>query len=143
MQGGSGLSSSTVSLGRQSGRELTGPGRKAWITPPGGSALRAELHCNGALNWGDLHIPLGRPTVEGGEDGGGTRPVSGRKRCLPRPSHLLMHFREEWNRRRLPAIGLRPQEPVVQPRAFGRRRRPPVQPDALSGPGKHSSQFWI
>ncbi len=27
MQGGSGLSSSTVSLGRQSGRELTGPGR--------------------------------------------------------------------------------------------------------------------
>ncbi len=50
--------------------------------------------CNGALNWGDLHIPLGRPTVEGGEDGGGTRPVSGRKRCLPRPSHLLMHFRE-------------------------------------------------
>ncbi len=95
MQGGSGLSSSTVSLGRQSGRELTGPGRKAWITPPGGSALRAKLHSNGALNWGDLHIPLGRPTVEGGEDGGSTRPVSGRKRCLPRLSHLLMHFREK------------------------------------------------
>ncbi len=109
MQGGSGLSSSTVSLGRQSGRELTGPGRKAWITPPGGSALRAELHSNGALNWGDLHIPLGRPTVEGGEDGGGTRPVSGRKRCLPRPSYLLMHFREKWNRRR--SAGDRPAPP--------------------------------
>ncbi len=92
---------------------------------------------------GDLHIPLGRPTVEGGEDGGGTRPVPGRKRCPPRPSHLLMHLREEWNRRRLPAIGLRPQEPIIQPRAFGRRRRPPVQPDALSSLGKHSSQFWI
>ncbi len=55
------MSSSTVSLGRQSGWELTGPGRKAWITPPGGGALRAELHSNGALDWGDLHIPLGRP----------------------------------------------------------------------------------
>ncbi len=41
-----------------------------------------------AMAMGDLHIPLGRSTVEGGEDGGGTRPVSGRKRCLPRPSHL-------------------------------------------------------
>ncbi len=31
-----------------------------------------------------------------------------------RPSHL-MHFREERNRRRLPAISLRSQEPIVQP----------------------------
>ncbi len=109
MQGGSGLSSITVSLGRQSGRELTGPGRKAWITPPGGGALRAELHCNGVLNWGDLHIPLGRPTVEGGEDRGGTRPVSGRKRCPPRPSHLLMHFREPEELERGMARGIPPR----------------------------------
>ncbi len=101
------------------------------------------LHGNGALDWGDLHIPLGRSAVEGGEDGGGTRPASGRKRCLPRPSHLLMHFREERNRGRLPTFGLRPQEPIIQPRALGRRRTPIVQPDALSGPGKHSGQFWI
>ncbi len=72
-----------------------------WITPPGGGNLRAELHGNSALDWGDLHIPLGRI-------GGGIRPVTGRKRCTPRPSHLLIHFREERNRRRLPAIGLHP-----------------------------------
>ncbi len=58
-------------------REFTGPGRKAWITPPDGSTLRGELHGNCALDWGDLHTPVGRPTVEGGEEGGGTRPVSG------------------------------------------------------------------
>ncbi len=52
---------------------------RTWITPPGGGALQAELHGNSTLDWGDLHIPFGHPTVEGGEDGGGTRPVSGRK----------------------------------------------------------------
>ncbi len=49
-----------VSLGRYSGQELTGPGQKAWITPPGCGGLQAELHGNSALDREDLHIPLGR-----------------------------------------------------------------------------------
>ncbi len=77
--------------------------------------LAAELHGNSALDWGDLHIPLGRSTVKGGEDGGGTRPVSGRKGALQDLVTSSCTSREERNRRRLPAIGLRPQEPIVQP----------------------------
>ncbi len=54
-----------------------------------------------------------------------------------------MHFREERNRRRLPTFGLRPQEPIIQPWALGRRRTPIVQPDALSSPGNIAVSFWI
>ncbi len=46
--------------------------------------MRAELHSNSTLDRGDLHIPLGRSAIEGSVDLGGTRPISGRKRCPPK-----------------------------------------------------------
>ncbi len=75
-----------------------------WITPPGSGTLWAELHSNSVLDRANLHIPLCCSAVEGSEDRGGNRPVSFRKRCPPKLSHL----REECNRKRQPAIDLRP-----------------------------------
>ncbi len=71
---------------------------------PCGQSCMEMAHLTG----GTSTYPWAAPPVEGGEDRGGTRPVSGRKRCLPRPSHLLMHFREERNRGRLPTFGPAP-----------------------------------
>ncbi len=92
----------------------------------------------------DLHIALSHPTSEGSENGRSTSSSFMQKnRSPPRSSNFFMHFRKEWNWKLLPAIDLRPQESIIQPQVFGRRRRPPVQPNALSGQGKLSSQLWI
>ncbi len=105
------------------------PSRRRW-------ALRAELHGNGALDWGISTYPWAVPpsrVVRTVEALGLFRAEKGALQDLVTSSCTSG---KNGTGGGLPAIGLRPQEPIVQPRAFGRRRRPPVQPDTLSGPGK-------
>ncbi len=69
MQGGSGLARSAISLGSQGYRQLTGFGWEAWTVPPVGGVLRAQVHHNRSLHLGNINVPPGRPTIEGGEEG--------------------------------------------------------------------------
>ncbi|XDV17620.1 hypothetical protein PO909_023452 [Leuciscus waleckii] len=92
MQGGSSLSTGFVSQRRETGRKRTSLGREVWIPPPGGSGRWTQLHCNGTLHRRVIHIPLGRSSVKGGEEGGANRPQSGTIRCRPRLGEILMHL---------------------------------------------------
>ncbi len=144
MQGGSGFSTSCVSLARQRGRELTHLGGETRITSPRGSGLGTQLHRHRPLHWGELHVPLSRSAIEGSEGGRRTRPASGRKRCHPRFSHFLMHFRKEryWGGTLRTSTG-HPKKPIVQPRGLRTWWRVPLKPDARGSPGKHSSHLWV
>lgn len=89
-------------------------------------------------------VTLGRPAIQVGEGGRGTRSISDRKRCLPWPGHLLMHFQKEWYQGGAPRTSVScPEKPIVQTRRFGTRWRIPGEPILLSGPGKHSGHLWI
>ncbi len=80
MQRRGGLARSTVSFGRESGRQFTGFGRETRTIPPSGGVLQAQVHRNRTLHLGNVNVPPSRPAIEGSEDGGGRRAASGRKK---------------------------------------------------------------
>ncbi len=89
-------------------------------------------------------LPPRLSAIKGGEGGWATGAVSGSERCRPCSSELIMHFREESHRGgALRTSAGHPEKPIVQPWGFGTRWRPPLEPNTLSGPGKHSHHFRI
>ena len=80
MQGRGSLARSTVSLGSESGRQLTGLGQETQTIPPSGGVLRTQVHRNRTLLLGNVDAPPSCPTIEGSEDGGRKRAASGHKK---------------------------------------------------------------
>ncbi len=128
VQGGGCLARSTVSFGLESGCQLTGLGRETRTVPPSGSVSWAQVHRDRSLHLGNARVPPGHSALEGSEDGGGGRAVSGRERGHPRTRQLLMHLREErhWGRSK---------KPIVQPRGLGTR--------CSRLPGQACRQLWV
>lgn len=98
------------------------PGQESRLAPPGSGVLQAKMLCNHSVHLGDLHIPPCSTAIEGGENGVAGALCSSRERCLPLLHQLLVHF----------GAWLRPQEPIIQPRALGIGWGSPLQPNALS-----------
>lgn len=109
------------------------PGQESRLAPPGSGVLQAKMLCNHSVHLGDLHIPPCSTAIEGGENGVAGALCSSRERCLPLLHQLLVHF----------GAWLRPQEPIIQPRALGIGWGRPLQPNALSCLGKHSHHLSI
>ncbi len=79
----------------ESGRQLTGFGREKRTVPPSGGVSWAEVHRDHSLHLGYARVPPGSRTIEGSEDGGDRRAVSGHEWDYPRLRQLLMHLREK------------------------------------------------
>lgn len=105
------------------------PGQESRLAPPGSGVLQAKMLCNHSVHLGDLHIPPCSTAIEGGENGVVGALCSSRERCLPLFHQLLVHF----------GAWLRPQEPIIQPRALGIGWGRSLQPNALSCLGKQPS----
>ncbi len=80
MQRRGGLARSTVSFGRESGRQFTGFGQETRTIPPSGGVLQAQVHCNRTLHLGNVNVPNSRTAIEGSKDGGGRRAAYGLKK---------------------------------------------------------------
>ncbi len=95
VQGKGCLAHSTISFGRERGRQLTDFGRETRTVPPSDGVLWAQVHHDRSLHLGNACVPPGIPAMEGSEDGGDGRVASGRQRGHPRLCHLLMLLREK------------------------------------------------
>ncbi len=83
MQGRGYLARSTISFGRESGRQFTGFGQETWTVPPSGGILWAQVHRDHSLHLGNARVPPVSPAIKVSEDGGDGRAASGRESGHP------------------------------------------------------------
>ncbi len=144
MQRRGGLASSTVSLGRESGRSLQAlDGRR-------GQPLQVAAFCRhkctatALSTWEMSTYPVAAlpPRVVRMEEA--DEPLLAVKRGRPPLHQLLVHFREERNRGRAwSRATARAEEPIISPRGLRTRRCARLQPRSRGGPGKHGCQLWV
>lgn len=62
------LAHSTVSFSSYSHQQITDFGQETWTIPPSGRVLRAQVHHNCSLHFGNVDAPPSHPAIEGRDD---------------------------------------------------------------------------